>query len=87
MLGAEIMPAGGHCARRVAQLLLGVALGASCLHVMAGCGGGPSGTKPAEVGESQAKKAQEYMAGYREQMVADNKAKAKAKKESGKKSP
>jgi hypothetical protein len=34
----------------------------------------------------QAKKAQEYMANYREQIIADNKAKAKAKA-AGKKSP
>jgi hypothetical protein len=52
---------------------------------VAGCGDGGD-AKPAPVDATQAKKAQQYMANYREQIIADNKAKAKAKAE-GKKSP
>jgi hypothetical protein len=43
---------------------------------VAGCGGD---SQPAPVDVAQAKKAQAYMANYREQIIADNKAKAKAK--------
>jgi hypothetical protein len=53
--------------------------------LVAGCGGGDT-SKPAPVDEAQAKKAQAYMSNYREQIIADNKAKAKAKA-AGKKSP
>jgi hypothetical protein len=44
----------------------------------AGCWGGDS-SKPAPVDAAQAKKAREYMASYRDQMVSHNKAQAKAK--------
>jgi hypothetical protein len=50
-----------------------------------GCGGNDS-SKPAPVDTTQAKKAQDYMRNYREQIIADNKAKAQAKA-AGKKSP
>jgi len=46
--------------------------------MLAGCGG-ESSTKPAPVDQAQQKKAQEYMAGYREQIIDSNKEKAKAK--------
>jgi hypothetical protein len=69
--------------RMGAHLLLVLALGIPGLVV--GCGAGDS-DKPAPVDAVQAKKAQAYMAGYRDQIIADNKAKAKAKAE-GKKSP
>jgi hypothetical protein len=52
--------------------------------LVAGCGGDDS--KPAPVDAVQAKKAQQYMQNYREQIIADNEAKAKAKAEA-KKSP
>jgi hypothetical protein len=66
-----------------AHLLLTFALGIPCLAV--GCGGEDS-SKPAPVDAAQAKKAQEYMANYRQQIIEDNKAKAKAKA-AGKTSP
>jgi hypothetical protein len=72
--------------RMKAHFLLMLALGIPSLVV--GCGGGESGAKPAPVEAAQAKKAQAYMAGYREQIVADNKAKANDKaKAAPKKSP
>jgi hypothetical protein len=60
-----------------------LAVAMPCL--VAGCGDGGD-SKPAPVDAALAKKAREYMANYREQIIADNKAKAKAKAE-GKKSP
>jgi hypothetical protein len=60
-----------------------LALGIPCLVV--GCGGGDS-SKPAPVDAAQAKKAQDYMANYRQQMIEAHKAKAKAKA-AGKTSP
>jgi hypothetical protein len=70
--------------RRVgAYLLLLLALVLPCPE--AGCGGADS-SKPAPVDTAQAKKAQEYMANYRDQMVTHNKAQAKAKA-AAKKSP
>ena len=62
--------------RMGAHLLLTFALGIPCLAV--GCGGEDS-SKPAPVDAAQAKKAQQYMASYRDQMIAANKAKAEAK--------
>jgi hypothetical protein len=44
---------------------------------LAGCG--ESGSAPAPVDAAQQQKVQNYMSGYREQIIADNKAKAKAK--------
>jgi hypothetical protein len=82
------MAAGDPRCRMGAHLLLVLALGITCLVV--GCGGGDDGSKPVPVDAALAKKAQEYMAGYREQIIADNKAKAKAKAEAkaeAKKSP
>jgi hypothetical protein len=61
---------------RPRRLFLGLALGIP--YLIGGCGDTGSGT-PAPVDATQAKKAQAYMAGYREQIIADNKAKAKAK--------
>ncbi len=69
--------------RMGAQLLVALALGIACLVV--GCESGDS-SKPAPVDAAQGKKVQEYMTSYREQIIADNKAKAKAKA-AGKKSP
>jgi hypothetical protein len=69
--------------RMGAHLLIMLALAIPWL--VGGCGGDES-AKPAPVDAAQAKKAQEYMANYREQIIADNKAKAKAKAEA-KKSP
>jgi hypothetical protein len=54
--------------------------------MLAGCGDGGSGSKTAPVDAVQAKKAQEYMKNYGEQMRAENKAKANAKAQP-KKSP
>jgi hypothetical protein len=62
--------------RRPRRLFLGLALGIP--YLIAGCGDG-GGDKPVPVDAVQVKKAQQYMAGYREQIIADNKAKAKAK--------
>ncbi len=75
------MAAHDHTCRMGALLLLVLAVGIPCLVV--GCGGGES-DKPAPVDAEQGKKVQQYMAGYREQIVADNIAKAKAKAESKK---
>ena len=47
-----------------------------CLVV--GCGGGDT-SKPAPVEAEQGKKVQQYMQNYRDQIIADNKAKAAAK--------
>jgi len=58
--------------------LLGFVPAVVCLYMLAGCGG-ESSTKPAPVDQAQQKKAQEYMAGYREQIIDSNKEKAKAK--------
>ena len=69
--------------RMGAHLLLMLALGIPSLVV--GCGGGDS-SKPAPVDAEQGKKAQQYMANYREQMIEANKAKAK-EKAAAKKSP
>ena len=59
-----------------AHLLMMLGLSIPCLAV--GCGGEES-SKPAPVDAAQAKKAQQYMASYRDQMIAANKAKAEAK--------
>ena len=70
--------------RRMGAIILAVlALVLPCAVV--GCGGA-GGDSPAPVDSAQVKKAQSYMSNYREQIIADNKAKAKAKAE-GKKSP
>jgi hypothetical protein len=61
-------------------------LGIPCL--MAGCGG-DSSSKPAPIDQSQQKKVQEYLGGYKEQLIAQAKSQAKAKakaKDEGKKS-
>jgi hypothetical protein len=60
-----------------AYLLLALALGIPC--IVAGCWGGEGGSKPAAIPEAQQKKMQEYFGGYREQLIATAKAKAKAK--------
>jgi hypothetical protein len=78
------MAAGDPRCRMGAHFLLVLALCIPCLLV--GCGGGDGGSKPAPVDAAQSKKVQQYMAGYRDQIIADNKAKAKAKAEA-KKSP
>jgi hypothetical protein len=65
-----------------AYLLPLLALIVPCL--VAGCDEGSS--KPAPIDAAQTKKAQEYMSSYRDQMIADNKAKAAAKA-AAKKSP
>jgi hypothetical protein len=49
--------------------------------LVVGCGGGDSGSKPAPVDAEQGKKVQQYMAGYREQLIAEAKSQAKAKAE------
>ena len=78
------MPADDCTRRWGCRFLLILALGVPCL--IAGCGDG--GTQPAPVEPVQQKKVQEYMGNYREQMVAANKAKAKAKvNDARKKSP
>jgi hypothetical protein len=69
--------------RRLGTHRLGMlALGIPCL--MVGCGEDRS--KPATVDAEQGKKVQQYMKNYREQIIADNKAKAEAKA-AAKKSP
>src|SRR4051794_19594606 len=73
--GGFIMAAHDPRCRVGAPLLTMLALVVPCS--MAGCGGA-DGSKPAPVDTAQAKKAQEYMANYRDQMVAANKAKAQA---------
>ena len=60
-----------------------LALGIPCWVI--GCGGGES-SQMAPVDAAQTKKAQQYLSNYREQMIAENKAKAKAKAV-GKQSP
>jgi hypothetical protein len=57
------------------HLLLLVALGVPYLSLGCGAGGGDA---PAPVNAAQEKKVQNYMTSYREQIIADNKAKAKA---------
>jgi hypothetical protein len=61
-----------------AYLLIVLALAIPCL--AAGCGSGDA-SQPAPVDAAQAKKAQQYMANYKEQLIAEakNQAKAKAK--------
>ena len=79
------MAAHGCRCRLGAHFLLALAVGMPCL--MAGCGG-EDASKPAPVDAALGKKAQAYMAGYREQMIAANKAKAQAKASApAKKSP
>ena len=59
-------------------LLLGLALGIPCL--MAGCGGGGSGDRPAPFDPAVAKKNQDLMSGgYGDEIRADYKAKSKAR--------
>jgi hypothetical protein len=48
------------------------------LWLLPGCGDGDS-AKPAPVDKAQMKKAQEHLGSYREQMIAANKGKTKAK--------
>jgi 3-deoxy-D-arabino-heptulosonate 7-phosphate (DAHP) synthase class II len=74
--GDFIMAAHDRRCRVGAQLLLVLAFGSPCLVV--GCGGG-GGDAAAPVDAAQEKKVQKYMTGYRDQIIADNKAKAKAK--------
>jgi hypothetical protein len=66
-----------------ARLLFLLALAIPCLVV--GCGG-EGASQPAPVDAGLGKKAQQYLGGYREQMIEANKAKAKATAEA-KKSP
>jgi hypothetical protein len=68
-----------------AHLLLLLAFGIPCL--MIGCEGGGGGSQPAAVDTSLAKKAQEHLGGYKQQMIEYNKAQAKAKAAETKKSP
>ena len=78
------MPADDCTRRWGCRFLLILALGIPCL--IAGCGDG--GTQPAAVEPVQQKKVQEYLGNYREQMIAANKEKAKAKvNDARKKSP
>jgi hypothetical protein len=58
------------------HLLLTLTLITPCMTI--GCGGEGS-AQPAPVDAAQAKKAQQYMQDYRQQIRADNEAKAKAK--------
>jgi hypothetical protein len=69
--------------RMGAHLLIMLALVLPCLVVGYGCG---EDSKPAPVDAAQAKKAQQYMANYREQLIAESKKQANAKA-AGKKSP
>jgi hypothetical protein len=76
--------------RMGAPLLLMLALGIPCL--VAGCGDGESGSKPAPIDPALQKKVQQHLGGYREQLIAEAKsqaqAKAKAKaNDAGKKTP
>ena len=78
------MPADDRTRRWGCRILLILALGIPCL--IAGCGDG--GTQPAPVDTAQKQKVQEYLGGYREQMIAANKAKAQSKvNDARKKSP
>jgi hypothetical protein len=67
---ANDRPKRGRC-----RLFLGLALVIPSL--IAGCGDGGS-DKPAPVEAAAAKKAQEYFGTYREQLIANSKAKGKA---------
>jgi hypothetical protein len=58
-----------------APLFLVLALITPCL--VAGCGGDSS--KPAPVDAEQAKKVQQHLGGYREQLIAEAKSQAQAK--------
>jgi hypothetical protein len=74
----EIFLMAAHDLRRRmgAHLFIMLALFIPCL--MVGCGG-VDGSKPAPVDAAQAKKAQQYMANYREQLIAESKKQAQAK--------
>jgi hypothetical protein len=74
--GDFIMAAHDLRCRMGVHLLLVLALGLPCL--VAGCEGG-AGDAPAPVDVAQEKKVQKYMTSYRDQIIADNKAKANAK--------
>ena len=77
------MAAHDRTCRMGALLLFPLALGIPWLVI--GCGGG-EGSQQVPVDAAQTKKAQQYLSNYREQMIAENKAKAKAKAP-GKQSP
>jgi hypothetical protein len=77
--GDFIMAPGDPKCRMRAHLFLVLALCIPCLVV--GCEGGDGGSKPVHVDTAQVKKVQQHFAGYRDQMVEANKAKAKAKAE------
>lgn len=64
-------------------LLLGLVPGVVGLYMLAGCGG-ESSTKPAAIDATQQKKVQEQLGGgYREQLIAEAKSRAKAKAKDG----
>ncbi len=66
-----------HHPRRRIGLHLPVMLALALPSLMAGCGGG--GSAPAPVDAAQTKKVQEYMKSYKQQLIAEAKAQAKAK--------
>ena len=69
------MPVSDRAFRREGCLLLGVAAGIAGL--VAGCGDGDS-SKPASIDVEQQKKVQQYMGkGYRDQLIAEVRAKPK----------
>jgi hypothetical protein len=70
-----------------AYLLFLLALGSPCWVV--GCGEGDS-SKPAPINKEQQQKVQQYLGGYKEQLIAEAKKQAEAKaqaKKAGKTSP
>jgi len=80
------MRASGRCIRTRRYLLLGLVPAAICLYLLAGCGG-ESSTKPAGLDDTQRKKMQEYMGGYKESLIAEAKSRAKAKSKDAEKKP
>ncbi len=84
------MPTCGRCSRCRGRYRFGLPfpflVAVAGLGLLAGCGGGDS-SKPAPVDQAVMKKKQEYMANYREQMIAANKAQAKAKARPAEKAP
>jgi hypothetical protein len=71
-----------------AQVFLLLALGIPC--GVAGCGDADSASKPAPIDKAQQQKVQQYLGGYKEQLIAEAKKQAEAKaqaKKAGKTSP
>jgi hypothetical protein len=71
-----------------AYLLFMLALGIPC--GLVGCGDGDSASKPAPLDKAQQQKVQQYLGGYKQQLIAEAKKQAEAKaqaKKAGKTPP